>query len=100
MVAQTGHNKNVDWWSLGILMYEMLIGVTPFYNRNRNMMLMKIQNSKVIFPDRNKYKIEYSDEMKDFVSQLLVKDPKKRLGSVNDVHDVLSHPFFKGLDIK
>ena len=41
----------------------MLIGVTPFYNRNRNMLLMKIKNSKVIFPDKNKYKIEYSDEI-------------------------------------
>ena len=47
--------------------YEMLIGVTPFYNRNRNMLLMKIKNSKVIFPDKTKYKIEYSDEIVDLI---------------------------------
>ena len=46
----------------------MLIGVTPFYNRNRNMLLMKIKNSKVIFPDKNKYKIEYSDEIVDLIN--------------------------------
>lgn len=45
----------------------MLIGVTPFYNRNRNMLLMKIKNSKVIFPDKTKYKIEYSDEIVDLI---------------------------------
>ena len=45
----------------------MLIGVTPFYNRNRNMLLMKIKNSKVIFPDNTKYKIEYSDEIVDLI---------------------------------
>lgn len=45
----------------------MLIGVTPFYNRNRNMLLMKIKNSKVIFPDKTKYKIEYSEEIVDLI---------------------------------
>jgi hypothetical protein len=45
----------------------MLIGVTPFYNRNRNMLLMKIKNSKVIFPDKTKYKIDYSDEIVDLI---------------------------------
>ena len=48
----------------------MLIGVTPFYNRNRNMLLMKIKNSKVIFPDKNKYKIEYSDEIVDIINSV------------------------------
>lgn len=52
MVAQKGHDKGVDWWALGILIYEMLIGVTPFYNRSRNLMLMKIQQSKIIFPNK------------------------------------------------
>ena len=42
MVAGKGHGKAVDWWAVGILIYEMLIGVTPFYNKSRNMMLVKI----------------------------------------------------------
>ena len=50
----------------------MLIGVTPFYNRNRNMLLMKIKNSKVIFPDKTKYKIEYSDEIVDVIVSVSV----------------------------
>jgi len=61
MVDYSGHDKNVDWWALGILMYEMLIGVTPFFNRNRQVLVQKIKNSKIIFPDRAHYKIEYSD---------------------------------------
>ena len=61
MINQTGHDKAVDWWALGILMYEMLIGCTPFFNKNKNTLLSKIQTAKVVFPDRKKYKIDYSD---------------------------------------
>lgn len=50
----------------------MLIGVTPFYNRNRNMLLMKIKNSKVIFPDKTKYKIDYSDEIVDLIVGVII----------------------------
>ena len=52
MVAGTGHDFSVDWWALGILLYEMLIGVTPFFNKNPQMLKSKIKNAKVIFPDR------------------------------------------------
>jgi len=45
MVAQLGHDKTVDWWALGVLIYEMLIGVTPFFNRNKNVLLNKIKTS-------------------------------------------------------
>jgi len=50
----------------------MLIGVTPFYNRNRNMLLMKIKNSKVIFPDKTKYKIDYSDEIESLINMVFL----------------------------
>ena len=65
-------------------MYEMLIGVTPFFNKNKNMLLTKIKNSNVIFPDRKKYKIDYSDEMKDIITMLLDKNKTTRLGSKGD----------------
>lgn len=99
MVNRTGHDKAVDWWALGVLIYEMLIGVTPFYNRNRNMLLMKIKNSKVIFPDRTRYRIDYSDEIVDLIVQLLAKDKNKRLGYKDDGAEILRHPFFADLDI-
>ena len=100
MVNRTGHDKNVDWWALGVLIYEMLIGVTPFYNRNRNMLLMKIKNSKVIFPDRTRYRIDYSDEIVDLIVNLLAKEKTKRLGYNGDGNEVLNHPFFADLDLK
>ena len=62
----------------------MLIGVTPFFNRNKQMLFTKIKNSKVIFPDRKKYKIDYSDELASLVEGLLTKDNTQRLGSKND----------------
>ena len=98
MVAQIGHDKTVDWWALGILIYEMLIGVTPFFNRNKNMLLTKIKNSKVVFPDRKKYRIDYSDELMDLVLKLLDKDKSTRLGAKGDADEILAHPFFSSIN--
>lgn len=63
------------------------------------MLFTKIKNSRVIFPDRTKYKIEYSDELMDIVTQLLNKEKSQRLGAVNDVDDILAHPWFADIDI-
>jgi hypothetical protein len=45
----------------------MLIGVTPFFNKNKSILLMRIKTAKVVFPDRKKYKIDYSDEIVDLI---------------------------------
>ena len=98
MITQEGHDKNVDWWALGVLIYEMLIGVTPFYNRSRAMMMSKIQKSKIVFPHKKKYGIKYTDEVKDLIVRLLDKDKENRLGSFGDIDEIFEHEWFKGWD--
>ena len=53
----------------------------------------------MVFPDKRKYKIEYSDDFVDLVLKLLNKEKKDRLGSNGDVDEILAHPFFASLDI-
>jgi serum/glucocorticoid-regulated kinase 2 len=52
MILSVGHDFTVDWWALGVLIYEMLIGVTPFFNRNRKLLESKIKHAKIVFPDK------------------------------------------------
>lgn len=98
MVDGTGHDFSVDWWAVGVLVYEMLIGVTPFFNRNKQVLMSKIRHSKVVFPDRSHYQIEYSDELVSLVSGLLRKDRHQRLGSHDGCEEIMKHPFFKAID--
>ena len=99
-VDRSGHDKMVDWWAVGVLIYEMLIGVTPFFNRNRAILLEKIQNSRVVFPNRKKYKIEFTDEVMDLVLKLLDKNRATRLGAKYDAKEILAHPVFNDIDIE
>lgn len=78
----------------------MLIGVTPFYNRERKLLLAKIQQSKVVFPDKRKYKIEYSDDFVDIVLKLLNKEKDTRLGSNGDIDEIMRHPFFANINVR
>lgn len=100
MIAHAGHDKTVDWWAVGVLIYEMLIGVTPFFNKNRQVLMSKIKHSRIVFPDRRTYKIQYSDEIVDLISGLLKKNKDERLGSGSDYHEILAHPWFASIDIE
>jgi len=91
IVTGAGHDKAVDWWSLGILLYELTVGIPPFYSQNVNEMYNKIQHGVLRFPPF------LSENCKNLIVQLLNRDPKKRLGSKDDVNDVKAHPFFKTL---
>lgn len=90
-----GHNRPTDWWTLGILIYEMVYGIPAFYDRNRKAMYQKIVKEPVTF--RSSPPI--SDKCKDIITKLLEKDQTKRLGSANDSLEVLSHPWFADIDL-
>jgi len=91
IVTGAGHDKAVDWWSLGILLYELTVGIPPFYSQNVNEMYNKIQHGVLRFPPF------LSENCKNLIVQLLNRDPKKRLGSKDDVQDIKIHPFFKAI---
>ncbi len=94
IITGEGHNKAADWWSYGILIFEMLFGLPPFYSQNQNTMFQLIRDADVRFPT----KPEISEEVKDLILKLLNKDQKKRLGSKEDFNEIQIHPWFK--DIK
>lgn len=94
IVTGAGHDKAVDWWSLGILLYELTVGIPPFYSQNVNEMYNKIQHGVLRFPPF------LSENCKNLIVQLLNRDPKKRLGSKDDVNDIKAHPFFKTLSFE
>mmetsp|Transcript_3971 Transcript_3971/g.4783 ORF Transcript_3971/g.4783 Transcript_3971/m.4783 type:complete len:243 (-) Transcript_3971:146-874(-) len=99
MVSSAGHDKTVDWWAVGIMIYEMMIGVTPFFNKNRKVLMSKIKHSRIVFPDRRTYRINYSDQCVDLISGLLKKSKEERLGATNDAAEILAHPWFSDLDM-
>jgi len=94
VVAESGHGKEADWWGLGILMYELLIGIPPFYNQDANTMLNKIQKSELEFHPH----IKISKEAKDFITRCLKKNPEERLGYKEDLKEIMEHPWFSDVD--
>ena len=61
MLLGTGHDHTSDWWALGVLIYEMLTGIPPFYDKNRNMMFLNIERAQIRWPNQEKHGISVSD---------------------------------------
>ncbi|KRX00703.1 Protein kinase-like domain [Pseudocohnilembus persalinus] len=89
IIMKSGHNRMVDWWTVGILLYECLVGMPPFYSRQREELFENIKTAPIKIPK------SMSQEAKDLIKQLLNRNPKKRLGAQNDAIDIKNHIFFK-----
>ncbi|KAF9182644.1 serine/threonine protein kinase, AGC [Haplosporangium sp. Z 767] len=94
VIKGCGHTSAVDWWTLGILIYEMLFSVTPFKGKDRSTTFQSIMHTDVIFPDHPSAQ-QVSSLCKSVIRKLLIKDDKLRLGSKAGASDVKQHPFFK-----
>ncbi|OAL34798.1 serine/threonine-protein kinase nrc-2 [Fonsecaea nubica] len=94
VIKGNGHTSAVDWWTLGILIYEMLFGTTPFKGKNRNATFANILRDEVPFPDHS-HVTQVSNLCKSLIRKLLIKDEVKRLGSRAGASDVKNHPFFR-----
>jgi serine/threonine protein kinase len=93
MLQQRPYTKSIDWWSFGVLLFEMLVGLPPFYDGNTNKMYRAILHDEINFPHHVSAKAE------NLILQLLNREPMLRLGaSEADAEDIKRHPFFDGID--
>ncbi|THG94194.1 hypothetical protein EW145_g8190, partial [Phellinidium pouzarii] len=90
-----GYSKLVDFWSLGVLLFEMCCGWSPFYAEDTQEMYKNICFGKIRFP-----KNVIGEDGKQFVKGLLNRNPKHRLGAQRDAEELKEHLFFKSIDWK
>lgn len=92
VLEDNDYGRAVDWWGLGVVMYEMMCGRLPFYNQDHEKLFELILMEEIRFPRT------LSPEAKSLLSGLLKKDPKQRLGGgPDDAKEIMQHKFFEGI---
>uniref|UniRef100_A0A7I4YSC9 non-specific serine/threonine protein kinase n=1 Tax=Haemonchus contortus TaxID=6289 RepID=A0A7I4YSC9_HAECO len=93
VLEDNDYGRSVDWWGVGVVMYEMMCGRLPFYSRDHQKLFELIMASELRFPSK------LSAEAKQLLAGLLFKDPTQRLGGgPDDALEVCQQPFFKSID--
>lgn len=93
VLLNKGHGKPVDWWTMGILIYEMIVGYPPFFDDEPMGVYQKILGGRIVFP---KF---FDKNAKMLVKRLLTPDLAKRYGNLrNGVADIKEHKWFAGFD--
>jgi serine/threonine kinase 38 len=92
--SQQGYNETVDWWSVGVILFEMMIGYPPFYSDEPSLTCQKIVHWKKTL--RIPSEAQLSPSAVDLILSLM-RDSHERLGA-NGVEEIRSHPFFIGID--
>ncbi|CBI24554.3 unnamed protein product, partial [Vitis vinifera] len=89
-----GHGTTADWWSVGVILFELLVGIPPFNAANPQKIFDNIMNRDIPWP---KVPEEMSFEAHDLIEKLLIENPFQRLGATG-ASEVKKHVFFKGIN--
>ncbi|KAJ2734777.1 Serine/threonine kinase [Coemansia sp. BCRC 34962] len=93
IVLEQRYGRAVDWWAFGVLIYEMILGTSPFHGEDENEIFDSILEDEILYP------VRMSRDSVFICQALLEKDPSKRLGAgPNDADDIMKHSFFTGIN--
>jgi serine/threonine protein kinase len=93
VITRSGHNKSVDWYLFGLMTYEMLVGVPPYYSPDKEQYFKNVKSAALRIPK------SLSATVKDLIQKLLDRNPETRLGAgPNGANNIKAHPWFKKID--
>lgn len=90
----TGHGATADWWSVGVILFELIVGIPPFNAEHPQIIFDNILNRNIPWP---RVPDEMSSEAQDLIDKLLTEDPNQRLGA-KGASEVKAHPFFRDIN--
>ena len=96
VLKKTGYGSEIDWWSAGVIFYEMLVGYAPFYSKETKEVCYKVMNWEKYFEIPKKIKMKMSDEAQDLIYKL-ISNKNNRLGK-NGAEEIKKHPFFSDIN--
>ena len=92
ILYKQGHGKPVDWWCLGSLIYEMVVGLPPFYSKSRPELFDKIKFGNPNIPPY------VSHKLRNLLECLFQKKPESRLGTKSGAQEIKKHPWFESIN--
>ncbi|XP_055260036.1 microtubule-associated serine/threonine-protein kinase 2 isoform X6 [Moschus berezovskii] len=94
VILRQGYGKPVDWWAMGIILYEFLVGCVPFFGDTPEELFGQVISDEIVWPEGDD---ALPPDAQDLTSKLLHQNPLERLGT-GSAYEVKQHPFFTGLD--